>query len=564
MDGIANALNLVPSVFTHVDINDIDLSGIDMRRTTAPAIRDAALVASITRRGVLQPVGIRPLDPPVDGKSYQVAFGRRRIRCATLAGLTRIPAHVARWTDDEVAAIMRVENMVRSEPHPIDRWCAVSDLVDAGFTVAEAAAELGLDERESRQMERLGRLHPSLLALAEIQMPHAAHLRVIANAPRKTQQAAGKGRDVVTDIGGRRQVSWSTIAQRCAVRRIPQRHAIFDVARHAAIFTEDLFAEPGDPDAISTDQVARFMELQQEALEARVAERRAAGQRVEWVPIDANGWSPALPKGFRSLGAGSARGAKPKKTETVFTAICGSGAIVEVLAVHVAAQKAAEKKREERRKVAATIQAAETGDDADDTPELGRTPTGPRVSKKSLDIIARAKTTALRARLLAWAKGAETDQVLSLMILALCADNVDLHPSDARPRDLAAQLILPGGQMAQLPAETIRVMAASALARLLTISGPNTLWKQGSGVAAEWIGAAIGAGASLDRFDTPEFLAETPLAVLKELAVEGKVGSWVKGAAALREALPGRLPDWRPEAAAFGAPGPTMKDHAHD
>jgi len=73
-----------------------------------------------------------------------------------------------------------------------------------------------------------------------------------------------------------------------------------------------------------------------------------------------------------------------------------------------------------------------------------------------------------------------------------------------------------------------------------------------SGPAAEWIGAAIGAGLALGRFDTADFLAQVGGDELRRAAAaagEKATGS-VKS---LRERLVGKLPDWRPDAAVFGA-----------
>lgn len=158
-----------------------------------------------------------------------------------------------------------------------------------------------------------------------------------------------------------------------------------------------------------------------------------------------------------------------------------------------------------------------------------------------------------------WPVGAVAWRVMGVMILALCADNITIVPHQARPLDQAADLLAPGGVAMPWSAEAMRAAAGEVLAGLLTVTGPSTGWRQGSGVAAEWIGAAIGAGEALGRFDTPQFLAETPLPVLKELAREaGLVGKATAGA--LRPALVGRAPNWRPEAAAFGAPAPRRRE----
>jgi len=563
-DAIANALEMMPSVLAEVDIDAIDLSGADMRRTAASPVRDAALTASIQRRGVLQSVGVRPMDPPVNGKSYQVAFGRRRIRCAVAAGLTRVPARIAKWTDSDIAAVNRAENMQRSEPHPIDRWCAVSDLVDAGFSLDQAAQELGLDDRETAQMERLGRLHPSLLALAEIEMPGPWQLRIIANAPLDVQADAGKLPHVAEKANafGQPQVRWHLVVERCKVQRIAQRHAIFPVTEHPGMFVRDLFAQPDDPDAVATDQVAHFMELQQAALEARAERQRASGRRVQVVGFDATRHMAAVPKGFTVVSTSPGR--KPGRTETVFTTVHPDGSIGEALAADVAAQKAAEKKLAARRQAkaqagdaaddGAEAEDAEDDDGADDSPAaVAVEPEAPRISKMAQDLIGIAKTEALRAALVEFGKTGEAGRMLGLMVLALNATNVGITPYDARPE--VDQLIGPGGVPLLWSDGTVVPLAAETLANLLTIGGPSTKYGMASGPAAEWIGAAIGAGDYLQRFDTPEFLAQVPMAGLKDLA--GLIGMRVAGTAKeARASLVGKLPDWRPSAAAFGAPSP--------
>ncbi len=101
--------------------------------------------------------------------------------------------------------------------------------------------------------------------------------------------------------------------------------------------------------------------------------------------------------------------------------------------------------------------------------------------------------------------------------------------------------------------ETIR--AQGVLQPILVRPTDSGGYALASGPAAEWIGAAVRADDALPRFDTPEFLAHVQVAELKRLAAEA--GIKVSGSgAAVRQALAGKLPTWRP--AVFGAPAPVV------
>ncbi len=59
----------------------------------------AELTFSIKEIGLLQPIVVRPLDPPEDGVAYELIAGERRLRASRQAGLANIPA-IIRITDD--------------------------------------------------------------------------------------------------------------------------------------------------------------------------------------------------------------------------------------------------------------------------------------------------------------------------------------------------------------------------------------------------------------------------------------------------------------------------------
>lgn len=570
---------------SHVISVPLDLvreDGNDMRRTKADARADAALTSSIRRRGVLQAIGVRP-----NGNGYRLVFGRRRLRCARAAGLTEIPADVRDWQDAEIRAVQGAENMQRLQVHPIDKWLTVRDLVDEGYSIADAAEELGLDERTARQMDRLGNLAPELIKLAEIEMPGGLNLRVIANAPAATQKNAAKGKLVVRSPSGRESVLWHEVAERCKVKRISQAHAIFNVQAHPAMWEEDLFAEPDDADRIGTRDLSKFMKLQQAALAARVEAARTAKKRVQLAEYSAAAGYPgvALPKGWRQESGHAPQGGfKPKKVECVFTAVHPDGRILEVLAVDVAAKKAADRTAADRDKAKATpaktavqtedesehdaddATADDAGDDAADAPAIAAKP---GILKAGLKAIAEEKTRALQATLREGIADLPLERVIALLLLAFTADNVQVRShwehllewdDHARRdfRDIKRALLQPGGGLAEISAADARMQAGEMLARLLAVGGPDDAgrsYSTASGAAAEWIGMAIGAGAAVGRFDNADFLKQAGGDELRRAATAAGIKA-TGAVTALRARLVGNLPNWRPDAAQFGAPGP--------
>ena len=62
------------------------------------------LAESIKSQGVMQPVLVRPLGDPADGR-YEIIAGERRTRAARLAGLDEVPVLV-KAVPDEAAAVM--------------------------------------------------------------------------------------------------------------------------------------------------------------------------------------------------------------------------------------------------------------------------------------------------------------------------------------------------------------------------------------------------------------------------------------------------------------------------
>ncbi|MGN6371672.1 MAG: ParB/RepB/Spo0J family partition protein [Solirubrobacteraceae bacterium] len=152
----------------------------------------SALAGSLSERGVLQPVLVRPMP---DGR-YELVAGERRWRAAQVAGLDEIPALVRARDDAAALELALIENMAREDLNPIEEARACEALVDElGLTREQVAKRVGRSRVALSNLLRLldlpdetielieqGRLsegHGRALLLAE---DHTARLRLARDA----------------------------------------------------------------------------------------------------------------------------------------------------------------------------------------------------------------------------------------------------------------------------------------------------------------------------------------------------------------------------------------------
>lgn len=104
----------------------------------------AELAESIKGSGVLQAIVVRLSQAHGRADKYELVAGERRFIAAGLAGLAEIPANVAVLSDDAVLEAQLVENLQRSELHPLEEAQGYEELMALKkITVAELAAAVG-------------------------------------------------------------------------------------------------------------------------------------------------------------------------------------------------------------------------------------------------------------------------------------------------------------------------------------------------------------------------------------------------------------------------------------
>jgi ParB family chromosome partitioning protein len=156
-------------------------------RTTFDDADLRALAESVTARGVLQPVLVRPLP----GGRYELVAGERRLRAAKLAGLDRVPALVRTTEESERLELALIENMARQDLNPVDAARACAALVDElGVSKEEIGRRVGRSRAAISNMVRLLELPDEVLAMLEAGELSEGHGRAILQLRDRNEQRA--------------------------------------------------------------------------------------------------------------------------------------------------------------------------------------------------------------------------------------------------------------------------------------------------------------------------------------------------------------------------------------
>jgi ParB/RepB/Spo0J family partition protein len=98
------------------------------------------LAASITDRGILQPLLVRRIED--EKTAYEIVAGHRRSRAAKIAKLTSVPVIVHEFTDREVRQVQLIENAQRVDLSPLEEAEAYAALRELGLSTRDIAQEV--------------------------------------------------------------------------------------------------------------------------------------------------------------------------------------------------------------------------------------------------------------------------------------------------------------------------------------------------------------------------------------------------------------------------------------
>lgn len=98
------------------------------------------LANSIKEYGVIQPISVRL----INGTSYELVAGERRLRASRMAGLETIPAIVVKINDQDSAIIALIENLQRQDLNFLEEAEGLHNLIiDYSFTQEQLAERIG-------------------------------------------------------------------------------------------------------------------------------------------------------------------------------------------------------------------------------------------------------------------------------------------------------------------------------------------------------------------------------------------------------------------------------------
>ena len=143
------------------------------------------LANSIREYGVLQPISVRL----INGTSYELVAGERRLRASRMAGMETIPAVVVNINDQDSAIIALIENLQRQDLNFLEEAEGLQNLVtDYGFTQEQLAERIGKKQSTIANKLRILRLPKNIQAILLENSLTERHARALLKLPTEELQ----------------------------------------------------------------------------------------------------------------------------------------------------------------------------------------------------------------------------------------------------------------------------------------------------------------------------------------------------------------------------------------
>lgn len=157
-------LNLFDSGYPVTKIPTILIVAGNNDRTVFNQVEIDSLAASIKSDGLLQPPTVRP----IGNGFFEIVAGERRVRACKSLGWPEIPCMVRELTDEQAAALMLAENVMRVDINPIEEANAYrSRMSKFGWTVKQTAENVNLPLKRVKDRLQLLELHPDVQKLIQ-------------------------------------------------------------------------------------------------------------------------------------------------------------------------------------------------------------------------------------------------------------------------------------------------------------------------------------------------------------------------------------------------------------
>lgn len=149
------------------------------------------LADSIREHGIIQPVTVEDAG---NGQFYIIA-GERRTRAAKLAGLTKIPVQLKKYSDQRKLEVALIENIQRSDLNPIEEAVAYQKLMEMSqLNQEELAQRVGKNRSTVANALRLLKLPEDMQSALESGAITSGHARALLSVNDSSDQRILFGR----------------------------------------------------------------------------------------------------------------------------------------------------------------------------------------------------------------------------------------------------------------------------------------------------------------------------------------------------------------------------------
>jgi ParB family chromosome partitioning protein len=158
-------------------------------RRTFEEVALKELASSIRTQGVLSPLLVRPLTE----NGFEIIAGARRYRAAQMAEVPIVPVRIVHLSDAAALEAQLVENLVRSEIHPMEEaqgFRALLDLEEPKYSIEQIGARVGKSPVFVASRLKLGDLVPSAVDAFYADEIGVGHALLLAKLPADQQEAA--------------------------------------------------------------------------------------------------------------------------------------------------------------------------------------------------------------------------------------------------------------------------------------------------------------------------------------------------------------------------------------
>ena len=176
--------------YRNVPLSLLNESRTNPRRTfEETALKE--LAESIRSQGILSPLLVRPLTE----NGFEIIAGARRYRAAQMAEQSAVPVRIVNLSDAGALEAQLVENLIRSEIHPMEEaqgFRALLDLDEPKYSIEQIAAKVGKNPAFVAARLKLTDLVPSAVEAFYADEIGVGHALLLAKLPADQQEAALK------------------------------------------------------------------------------------------------------------------------------------------------------------------------------------------------------------------------------------------------------------------------------------------------------------------------------------------------------------------------------------